>query len=165
MADFQPADANFAERVANSFARQSFMTLIDARLAAVSPGYVEIELPVWQDITQQHGFVHGGAVGAIADSAAGYAARSLMDDRSAVLTVEYKINFLAPSGGEVLIARGRVIKPGRQLFVCSAEVAAASKGAEKTVAIAQYTMARVENRPDISGTLGSGVIRGAAPDE
>lgn len=150
MTEFEPADLDFAERVAGSFARQSFMSLIDARLATVMPGYVEIELPVREDIEQQHGFVHGGAVGAIADSAAGYAALTLMDRGAAVLTVEYKINFLAPAGGELLVARGRVIKPGRQLFVCSAEVIARGGDAEKPVAVAQYTMARAQDRPDLA---------------
>lgn len=151
MSDFEAVDAGYADRVRASFSKQAFMTLIKARMPVVAPGNTEIELPFWDGITQQHGFIHGGVVGAIADSAAGYAARTLMDADSAVLTVEYKINFLSPSIGEKLVARGRVIKPGRQIFVCAADVIAISDGTEKQVAAGQYTMACLKNRPDLAG--------------
>jgi uncharacterized protein (TIGR00369 family) len=116
-----PADPQFAARIRDSFARQKAMALIGARLAAVEPGRVEVELPFRDDLTQQKGFVHGGILGMIADSACGYAAFSLMPAGCSLVTVEYKINILAPARGAV-VARGEVVKPGRTLTVARAEV-------------------------------------------
>jgi uncharacterized protein (TIGR00369 family) len=103
------------ERVRSSFAKQGLMTTLGATLDSVSPGMVEIALTPHPAISQQHGFVHGGAVSAIADSAAGYAALSLMPADTGVLTTEFKINLLAPAAGERILARGRVVKTGRTL--------------------------------------------------
>ena len=97
---FEPRNSDFEARVRNSFARQAAMGLIGARLARVEPGYVDIELPVRDDLGQQHGFVHGGIVGMIADGAGGYAAFTLMPADASVLTVEYKLNMLAPAEGD-----------------------------------------------------------------
>jgi uncharacterized protein (TIGR00369 family) len=107
--------------VRDSFARQKAMTLIGASLAAVEAGASEIKLPWRADLTQQKGFIHGGIIGMIADSAAGYAAYSLMPASASLVTVEYKMNILAPARGS-LVARGRVIKSGRTLTVARAEV-------------------------------------------
>src|SRR5689334_5645182 len=101
------SDPHYAERIRGSFARQAAMTLIGARLTRIEPGLVEIELAHRGDLTQQHGFFHGGFVGAIADSAGGYAGYTLFLAGSSVMTVEFKINFLAPAQGEKLIATGR----------------------------------------------------------
>jgi uncharacterized protein (TIGR00369 family) len=101
--------ADFEARVRASFARQGLMRTLGARLGAVAPGRVEIELRPSLEISQQHGFVHAGAVGAIADSAAGYAALSLMPADRGVLTAEFKINLLAPATGARVIARGKVV--------------------------------------------------------
>ena len=109
------------EHVRDSFARQKAMSLIGASLAAVEPGASEIRLPYREDLTQQKGFVHGGIIGMIADSAAGYAAYSLMPQSASLVTVEYKMNILAPARGS-LVARGKVIKSGRTLTVARAEV-------------------------------------------
>jgi uncharacterized protein (TIGR00369 family) len=98
------------ERVRSSFAKQGLMTTLGATLGSVSPGMVEIVLRPHPAISQQHGFVHGGAVSAIADSAAGYAALTLMPADTGVLTTEFKINLLAPAAGERIVARGRVVK-------------------------------------------------------
>src|SRR6476660_6371455 len=103
-----PADPHFASRVRESFGRQKAMTLIGARLSAVAPGIVEVVLPFRDDLTQQKGFVHGGIIGMIADTACGYAAYSLMPADCSLVTVEYKINILAPATGS-LTARGEVV--------------------------------------------------------
>src|SRR5204863_7014240 len=110
-----------ASRVCESFGRQKAMALIGARLSAVAPGAVEIALPFREELTQQKGFVHGGNIGMIADTACGYAAYSLMPADCSLVTVEYKINILAPAMGS-LVARGEVVKPGRTLTVARAEV-------------------------------------------
>ncbi|MFQ5766297.1 MAG: PaaI family thioesterase, partial [Rhodospirillales bacterium] len=114
---FTAPDPGFAARVEQSFAAQGIMVTIGARLTRIEPGYCEIELPYSDAVSQQHGFFHGGAIGTIADSAGGYAAFSLMDADDGVLTVEYKLNLMAPALGERLIARGRVLRPGRTLTV------------------------------------------------
>ena len=108
-------DPEFADRVRASFAKQHAMDLIHATLPVVEPGLTEIHLPHWAGVEQQHGFVHGGVVGMIADSAAGYAAMTLVSASASVLTVEYKMNLVAPADGEKLIARGNVVRPGRTL--------------------------------------------------
>src|SRR6185312_11502943 len=111
-----PADPDFAARIRASFGRQKAMALIGASLTRVAPGSVEIALPFREDLTQQKGFVHGGIIGMIADTACGYAAFSLMPADCSLVTVEYKINILAPALGS-LVAQGRVLKPGRTLTV------------------------------------------------
>lgn len=121
---FQPKDPAFAARVRASFARQKAMVLIGARLTAVEPGFVEIALPYRPELTQQKAYVHGGILGMIADSACGYAAYSLMPATSSLVTVEYKINILAPAKSD-LVARGEVIRPGRTLSIARGEVYAA----------------------------------------
>jgi uncharacterized protein (TIGR00369 family) len=137
---FQPRNPDFEARVRGSFARQRAMALIGAQLTLVEPGRVIIELPVRDELGQQHGFVHGGIVGMIADSAGGYAAFTLMPPDASVLTVEYKLNMLAPAEGEVLVARGDVLKPGRSLSVVRADVWARSGGSETRVAAMQQTL-------------------------
>ena len=109
------------DHVRDSFSRQKAMVLIGASLASVEAGASEIRLPYRPDLTQQKGFVHGGIIGMIADSAAGYAAYSLMPQSASLVTVEYKMNILAPARGS-LVARGKVIKSGRTLTVARAEV-------------------------------------------
>lgn len=131
----------FAERVAGSFARQAFMEFLDARLTAVEPGACTIELPFRPELSQQHGFFHGGVVGTLADNACGYASFTLAPADSSILTVEYKLNLMAPAAGEVLVARGRVIRPGRTLVVAQADVSVRrGDGSEKPVATALATL-------------------------
>jgi uncharacterized protein (TIGR00369 family) len=138
--DFRILDPNFERRVRDSFARQAAMALIGATMTRVSPGRCEIELPVREDLTQQHRYVHGGVVGMIGDSAGGYAAFTLMPVDSSVLTVEYKINMLAPAKGERLLAVGSVVKPGRTLSIVRADVYALEDGRETLVAAMQQTL-------------------------
>lgn len=127
---FEPRNPDYAGRVRDSFARQPMMAHIGAKITALAPGYCEIVMPYSRDITQQHGYIHGGALATIADSAAGYAAFTLLAAADSPLTVEYKLNILRPGAGERFIARGRVIKPGRTLTVVNADVYAVQNGAE-----------------------------------
>jgi uncharacterized protein (TIGR00369 family) len=144
----QPRNPDFEARVRGSFARQNAMGLIGARMTRVEPGRVEIELPVRDDLGQQHGFVHGGIVGMIADSAGGYAAFTLMPADASVLTVEYKVNMLAPAEGDLLIARGEVLKPGRTLSIVRADVWARRGDRETRVAAMQQTLMVMHGTPD-----------------
>lgn len=140
----------FEERVRSSFARQTVMETIGARLVRVAPGEVDIELPVAPAVAQQHGFVHAGIVSTIADSACGYAALSLMDRGTAVLTAEFKINLLAPAAGDRLVARGKVVRAGRTLSVATAEVEAISAAGSKVCAIMTATIMCVRDRGALS---------------
>lgn len=142
---------HYETRVRESFSRQRLMTLIGARLVHVLPGEVVIDLPFRDDLTQQHGFLHGGIVTTVLDSAAGYAALSLMPPDAAVLTVELKVNLLAPAEGELLQARGRVIRRGRTLTVCEANAVMISGGNEKSVATMLTTMINAKDRERLVG--------------
>ena len=145
---FVPANPAFEARVRDSFARQTAMRFIGARVAEVAPGRCTIELPVHEDLTQQHGFVHGGIVGMIADTAGGYAAFSLMAADASVLTVEYKINLIAPARGELLVAVGTVLKPGRTLSITRADVFGRAKGRDTLVATMQQTLMVMQGMKD-----------------
>lgn len=134
------ANPHFAQDVAASFAKQHAMALIRATLPVVEHGRTEIHVPHWEGIEQQHGFVHGGVVGMIADSAAGYAAMTQVPATASVLTVEYKMNLVAPADGDTLIARGQVVRPGRTLIVTKAEVFAVKNGHETLCALMQQTI-------------------------
>jgi len=144
-----PGSTGCHERIRLSFAKQGFMRTLRATLGDVSPGLVEIEIRPDSSITQQHGFVHAGALGAIADTAAGYAALSLMPKDRGILTVEFKINLLAPAIGERIIARGRVVKAGRTLTLAQSEVFADNAGRQKLVALLSATLMTVEGREDV----------------
>ncbi len=148
---FTASDSNFESRVQKSFDAQGLMGHLGARLASVAPGACEIELPYSEDVSQQHGFFHGGAIGTIADVAGGYAAFSLMDADDGILTVEYKLNLMAPAAGELLIARGLVVRPGRTLTVCRAEIAVVKDGTETACAVMQQTLMRIVGRADVTG--------------
>jgi uncharacterized protein (TIGR00369 family) len=119
---YQPSNPRFVEDIEESFRKQSIMSLIGARLGEVGPGVVEIVLPYRADLGQQHGYLHAGVVTTIADSAAGYAAYSLMPAGSEVLSVEFKVNLLRPASGKSFVARAEVIKPGKTLTVVRADV-------------------------------------------
>lgn len=149
--DFQPADAGFAKRVQGSFARQGVMVFMGATLPVVEPGYCEIHLPYKPELTQQHGFFHGGVIGMIADSAAGYAGYSLMAADAGVLTIEYKMNIVAPGDGELLIAEGTVIKPGRSVTVTKADVFAIKNGQRKLCATMLQSLAVRTGIPEFLG--------------
>lgn len=126
------------------------MATLGARLVSVTPGEVFIELPWREELGQQHGVLHAGAVAAVADSACGYAALSLMPAGAAVMSVEFKVNLLAPGRGDRFIAHGRVRRSGRTLTVCEGSVRAIDRDEEREVAIMTATMIRLEGRPDLA---------------
>jgi uncharacterized protein (TIGR00369 family) len=141
---FVPQDPQFVSRVRASFARQKAMALIGASLTVVEPGRVEVALPWRADLTQQKGFIHGGIIGMIADTACGYCSFSLMPADCSLVTVEYKINILAPALGS-LLAKGQVVKPGRTLTIARAEVYSEDG---KHVATMQQTLMMLAGTPD-----------------
>jgi uncharacterized protein (TIGR00369 family) len=145
-----PRDPDFEQRVRASYARQAAMAMLGAAISRVAPGHVAIDLPFRPELTQQHGFLHAGIVTAVMDSACGYAALSLMDRDAAVLSVEFKVNLLAPARGDLFRASGRVVRAGRTLTVVAGElrvVEAAGEGA--LVAMMTGTMMAVRDRPDL----------------
>ncbi len=146
---FTAQTMDFDERVRSSFAKQTVMNLIGAELVKILPGEVEILLPFRHELTQQHGFLHAGIVTTIVDSACGYAALSLMPAAASVLTVEFKVNLLAPAQGERFLARGKVVKPGRTITFCSGEVFVLGSDATKLVATMTATMMTLLGRPGV----------------
>ncbi len=143
-----PHDPDFESRVRESFERQGAMKLIGATLEMVAPGEVEIYMPFREDLTQQHGFVHAGIITTIMDNACGFAAYSLMPADASVLSVEFKVNLLAPAKGEAFIARGEVIKPGKTITVCNGEVYAPGED-NKLIATMTATLIMLQGRTGI----------------
>ncbi len=137
---FQPVDPDFRSRVARGFEEQPFMHFIGATLTRIDPGACDVHVPFKRELTQHHGFFHAGIVATLADNAAGFAAYTLMPADAGVLTVEFKLNLLAPGRGELLVARGRVIKAGRTLTVCRSDVYNRSAQEERLCATALLTM-------------------------
>ncbi|MBM3533517.1 MAG: PaaI family thioesterase [Alphaproteobacteria bacterium] len=146
--DFKPADPDFESRVRASFARQGIMSLLGARMTRVAPGEVSIELPFRADLSQQHGFFHAGVTSTIADSAGGYAGFTLFPADASVLTVEFKINLLAPAKGDRLVATGKVIKPGRTLTICNLEVDVIDGAKSTPCAYGLQTLMCMYGKPD-----------------
>ena len=134
------------ERIRRSFLNQAFMSTLGAELTGVGQGVVEIRLPFSSKLTQQHGYLHAGAVTAVLDSACGYAALSLAPDDKDVLTVEFKQNLLAPAAGELLIARAQVKRAGKTLTVCTADAFAITGSKEKLVATMLATIMNIPAR-------------------
>lgn len=133
-------------RIHASFAAQAMMITLGARLVSIAAGEAQIEAPILPGSRQQHGFGHAGLTFAIGDSAAGYAALSVMADSDEVLTSEMKIHLLAPAKGDLLIAKGRVIKPGRRLVIVQADVYAVEAGAQTHIALLTGTMVPVARK-------------------
>jgi uncharacterized protein (TIGR00369 family) len=148
MPDFIPRDPNYATRVSASFERQQVMAWMGARLTHLAPGQCEITLPHKPELTQQHGYLHGGIMGTIGDTAAGYAAYTLMAHDASVLTVEYKMNIMAPGDGERFIARGEVIRAGRSLVIARADVFAVKAGRETHCASLLQTLMTMHGKAD-----------------
>lgn len=148
MLRFQTPNPDFADRVRASFARQAFMAHIGALLSDIAPGRCEIDLPYREELTQQHGFFHGGIIGTLADNACGYAAFTLAPADASILTVEYKMNIVSPGDGERLVARAEIVRPGRSLVVCRGDVYAVKNGTEKLAATALATMMLMHGRED-----------------
>jgi uncharacterized protein (TIGR00369 family) len=135
-------------RVRESFSRQGFMRHLGAEVTKLGPGECEIQVPYRGEMTQQHGYFHAGVAAAIADSACGYAAYGLMPATSSVLTLEYKINLVAPAAGEVLVARARVLRSGKTLKICAADVFAVKDGKETLCATTLSTIMAMHDKPD-----------------
>ena len=146
---FEPKDADYAQRVRDSFALQGAMGTIGASLGEIAPGKAEILLDWAPGLTQQHGFLHAGMVATALDSACGYAGFSLMDTDAAVLTIEYKINLLAPAKGQRFRMEGQVIKPGRTVTVTEGKAYAVHDGVEKLIATMGCTLMAVVGRDGI----------------
>ena len=145
---FIPAFAGYEARVRESFARQGAMKLIGAAMTEVAPGYCAIALAPRPDLSQQHGYLHAGIVGAIVDSAGGYAGFTLFPEGASVLTVEFKLNLLAPAKGERIVAEGFVVKPGRTLAITRGEVHAEDGGKRTLIALMQQTLMVMHGKPD-----------------
>lgn len=145
----QPQDPDFDARVRASFDKQGAMHTLGATLAELAPGRAVIELPWQQALTQQHGFLHAGMVAAALDSACGYAASTLMPADAGVLTIEYKINLLAPAQGERFRMEGLVLKPGRTITVAEGRAVAFHEGREKLVATMTATLMTITGRAGI----------------
>jgi uncharacterized protein (TIGR00369 family) len=140
MTGFEPRNPDFAARVREGYERHSFMALLGVELVRVEPGFGELHLPWREVLLQQHGYFHGGAIAGLLDSAAGFAAYSLMPADAGILTVEYKLNFVAPGTGERIVARGEVLKPGRTLTIVRADAYGVSDGKEKLCCASQQTL-------------------------
>jgi uncharacterized protein (TIGR00369 family) len=145
---FEPRNPRFADEVRASFARQRFMGFLGAELVEVQVGFCEIRLPYRPELAQQHGYFHAGVISTICDNVCGYAAYSLTPPDCSILTVEYKLNLLAPGDGELLIGRGSVIKGGRTLTVSRANAFIVRDGREQLCATALATLMLLPGRPD-----------------
>ncbi|WP_417671487.1 PaaI family thioesterase [Roseibium sp.] len=144
----EPRDPNWESRVRASYARQPFMEHLGAVLTHVAPGAIDIEMDLKPELTQQHGFFHAGSTSSIADSAAGYAALTLFPAGSGVLTTEFKVNLLNPARAPRMVARGRVIKPGRTLTICRADVYGLEEAGQTHVLTGLFTMMCLEGMED-----------------
>ena len=146
---FQPKDPHYEQRVRASFERQQAMKTIGAKLAAVEPGRAVIEMPYAQALTQQHGNLHAGIVATALDSACGYAASTLMPHEAGILTIEYKINLVAPGKGQLFRMEGLVVKPGRTITVVEGRAYAIDDGREKLIATMTATEMAIHGRDDV----------------
>lgn len=142
--------ASSEQRVRDSFARQGLMRHLGAELLEVAGGLVRIRMPFREELTQQHGYFHAGATSSIADTAGGYAGYTLFPDDSSVLTIEFKINLVAPAQGEYLEAVGQVIRSGRTLTICQLEVFGITGTERKLVAVGQQTLMCMQGKTDTS---------------
>jgi uncharacterized protein (TIGR00369 family) len=151
MSSFKPKDLLFATRVRDSFARQEAMRSLAIEIALLEPGEITLTMPYLTAYMQQHGFVHAGIHATALDSACGYAAFSLMPEDAAVLTVEFKLNLLAPARGEQFVFKGKVLKPGRTITVCEAQAFAVGGGEEKLIATMSGTLMALFDRAGVRG--------------
>lgn len=146
MTGFAPKSGTWREKAAESFARQTAMTTLQAKLVSAEPGDVVIDMPFVSQFAQHHGYMHAGAITTVLDSACGYAAFSLFEDGQSVVTAEFKINFLAPAIGDRFRCIGRVVKPGRTLTICEGRAYAYIGETEKQIALMTATMVPVPEK-------------------
>ncbi len=150
MTTFEPTNPTYEERVRSSFALQTAMKTLGVEIAAMQPGAIELTMKRDPAFTQQHGFVHAGIVATALDSACGYAAFTLFPAEAEVLTVELKLNLLAPAKGDSFVFRAQVVKPGRTLTFCEGRALARdASGTEKLIATMSGTMMALVDRPGI----------------
>jgi uncharacterized protein (TIGR00369 family) len=142
---YSPRDREWQTRVRNSFAQQGAMRLLGASIAELAPGRCTIVLPFREELAQQHGYFHAGITSAIADSAGGYAGLTLFPANAEVLTVEFKINLIAPALDGLLRAEANVVRSGRTLTICSVEVSVEREGARIPCALMQQTLIRIDH--------------------
>ena len=154
----------FAERVRQSFERQGAMALIGAWLLDLRPGYCALALTPRPETSQQHGYVHAGILATLVDSAGGYAGYSLFPENASVLTVEFKLNLLAPAQGERIVAEGFVVKSGRTLTITRGEVHAERDGARTLVAIMQQTLMAMHGKADFAASGNGGEAKVSQPE-
>jgi uncharacterized protein (TIGR00369 family) len=146
---FQAKDPQYEQRVRSSFERQAAMKTIGARLSHVEPGRVHIELPFSPALTQQHGFLHAGMIATALDSACGYAASTLMPHDAGILTIEYKINLVAPGRGQRFRMEGQVVKPGRTITLVEGRAFAIDDGRDRLIATMTATEMTITGRDDV----------------
>ena len=146
---FKPSDSGYKQKVIDSFNRQELMKTINTSIIDIRPGEIELEIPYQLPLTQQHGFIHAGIVSTVLDTACGYAAFSLMPENAAVLTIEFKVNLLAPAQGERFRAIGKVKKPGKTITVTESELFSFTEGKQKLVATMVATVMSVYDREGI----------------
>ena len=143
--NYVPETPEFETMVRDSFSKMAMMEFLGAKLSSVEPGAVEVQVSHRKELLQQHGLFHGGVTTTILDSAGGYAAFSLFKPGDEILTVEYKVNFIAPANGDKLIARGEVVKIGKSLSITRGEARVIKSGKETLCAVMQQTMMRINN--------------------
>lgn len=151
VARFEPRNPSWEKKSREIFERQSFMRLIGARIASISPGFCELELPYREDLCQQNVFLHGGVITSIADTSCGIASSTLLAPDAGILSVEFKYNMMAPAAGERFVARGRVIRPGRTLTVAESAVFAIKEGIETEIGRMLATMMFLEGKGAMQG--------------
>lgn len=150
MADFEPEHATYESRVRDSFAAQNSMALLGITLDAVAPGRITLTMPYSEDLSQQHGFIHAGMLATALDSACGYAAFTLMPEDAEVLTIEFKVNLMAPADGERFVFEAEVVKPGRTVTFAHATAYAIKDGQQKAVATMACTLMTIRGRAGIN---------------
>ena len=148
MDGFRPRDDGYEARVRDSFSRGAILKVLETRMTRCEPGLVELHQPVTPVTLQHHGYVHGGVLSTLMDISGGHAAQTLMGAADSVLTVEFKINMLAPGDGEALRSTGQVVRPGRRITVCRMEIHALKDGVETLICIGQGTYMRMEGVSD-----------------
>jgi uncharacterized protein (TIGR00369 family) len=147
----QPRSQNFEARVRDSFGRQAIMKNLRAEIVELAAGRVVLQMPFQANFTQQHGFMHAGAITTLLDSACGYSAFSLMDENVAVLTVEFKTTLIAPAAGQMFRAIAEVVKSGRNLTFSEGRAFAEDGGGSRLIATMSATLMAVAGRDDIQG--------------
>lgn len=148
MAAFEARDSGFEARVRDSFSRGAILGVLGTQMTRCAPGYIELRQPITPVVLQHHGYVHGGVISTLMDISGGHAAQTLMGAEDSVLTVEFKINMLAPGDGEALRAEGHVIRPGKRVTVCRMDLYALKDGTETLICIGQGTYMRMEGVSD-----------------